>query len=371
MRTSRAILVALACAFLCLPAPAKSKSKDLMKDGQAALDAGNFEAAEELFCQAAQEDPKNKKAVTKCDDLRTQIEQARAADAAALKQGEALFQQGRYESAAEQFSKIKTSAYQSAKKEWMDKIAALRQHAREKEEDEKRQRAKQDEQAKQSAQQQEKEGTFFRQGAEAYEKNNFVESRSLMVMVSGAHKAEAQAYIAKIDAYLKAFAEGWKYERDGNYKAALASYRKAEAIKRNGPDNVGQRIAKVQNIIARDTASSAKPGEPPPPPPPPPSPNDEVLAAAIQDFYKGSYQSAESKLEGYSSPSELRVALAHFYAGACKFTRYYLAGSPPDQKPLLDSAVAEFQIARRVAGFSPPPNVISPRILAVYNSVNP
>ncbi|HXZ80098.1 MAG TPA: hypothetical protein VEG30_09225 [Terriglobales bacterium] len=367
MPTKRAILVALACLAISLPAAAKSKSKDLMKDGQSALESGNAELAEDYFCQAAQEDPKNKKAVSKCEELRQKNDQARAADAAFLKQGQALFQQGSYEAAAEQFNKIKTSKYQSAKKEWMDKIAALRQHAREKEEADKQKRSKQEEQSKQAAQQEEKEANFLRQGIDAYDKNNFVESRSLLVMVNGSHKGEAQTYITKIDAYLKAFAEGWKYERDGNYKQALASYRKAESIKRNGPDNVGQRIARVQGIIAKSNSPT-----PPETPTPPTAPVDEgALVAGIQDFYKGSYDTAEAKLSNYSSPSELRVALAHFYAGASKVTRYYLAGATPDQKSLLDSAVAEFKIARRAGGFSPPPGVVSPKILAVYDGVTP
>ena len=93
---------------------------------------------------------------------------------------------------------------------------------------------------------------------------------------------------------------------------------------------------------------------------------DAMLAKALREFYNGRYDEAEVHIKDYLDANGSKAGLSHFYLGASKLTRYYLA-APGEEQKLLADAQAAFRLAKQAPGFEPPgENVISPRILAAY-----
>jgi len=89
------------------------------------------------------------------------------------------------------------------------------------------------------------------------------------------------------------------------------------------------------------------------------------LEDAINAYYRRSYSEAESKLSSFidrGGTTPRQLALAHFYRGACKFSRQQLTGGPEDSM-----ARDDFRQARGTRGFSPPDSqYVSPKILKAY-----
>lgn len=98
---------------------------------------------------------------------------------------------------------------------------------------------------------------------------------------------------------------------------------------------------------------------------------DIMLARAIREFYTGYTEDAEVHIKDYLNANGSKSALSHFYLGAIKLTRYYLAGERESDKKLLSDAKIAFRVARGTAGFNPPSQqVISPKILKVYDEAS-
>jgi len=95
---------------------------------------------------------------------------------------------------------------------------------------------------------------------------------------------------------------------------------------------------------------------------------DAMLARAIREFYQGFYDDSEVHIKDYLRFNGSRTGLSNFYLGAIGLTKYYLAGERDSDKKVFSDAKTYFQLARGTAGFTPPDqNVISPKILKVYN----
>jgi hypothetical protein len=145
----------------------------------------------------------------------------------------------------------------------------------------------------------------------------------------------------------------------GNIAAARGKYLAVLAV---DPANATARAALdslEQSTPA--TASAPKAG----------SEADVMLVKAIREYYQGQYDDAEVHIKDYLNVNGSKAALANFYLGASKITRYYLGGEQPHDKKLLADAQDQFRLAKKAGGFTPPgQEVISPKILKAYEQTN-
>ncbi len=352
-------LLTLALLIAAVPAQA-SKKKDLVKQAEQAVEQSRFEDAEKYYCEAA-DNGKDKKLQSKCDEYRAKNAAQRDQDQNAIKQALAAANVYHdFNKAIALLKSVKTSALATIAKRHLEETIPQLQRADE-ERRKQAEKAKAEQEAQLRAQQQ-----ALQQGIEAYNKSDFLTARKRLLESLPADPQKVHQYLQLIDDYEAAFNAGWAYERKNRAKEALASYRKAQRIKPDGPHQVAARIAKVKEMIA--AIESTKEQEPATPAA---ASEDDALAAGISDFYAGNYVAAETRLAAYPGSNDLRRALAHFYMGASKLTRYLLAGSPTGEKQLLDSAVSEFLQARRTQGFSAPQEFVSPKIIEVFQQATP
>jgi outer membrane protein assembly factor BamD (BamD/ComL family) len=99
---------------------------------------------------------------------------------------------------------------------------------------------------------------------------------------------------------------------------------------------------------------------------------DVLLARAIGEFYKGSYEDAEFHIRLYLENNGGKAGLGQFYLGVSRLTRYFLRGAKPDDKRLMDDGVAALKLAKKTSGFKAPgEQYLSPKILKLYQDATP
>ncbi len=144
----------------------------------------------------------------------------------------------------------------------------------------------------------------------------------------------------------------------GDIVAAKSKY---IAIIAQDPGNAQARSA-LESLKATDGGSSSgqKAG----------SEADVMLAKGIGEFYQRLYERSEVHISDYLDINGSKTALALFYRGASKLTRYYLSGEGDAQKSLLAEAKKDLTAAKKTAGFKAPgEQYVSPKILKVYNAL--
>jgi hypothetical protein len=99
---------------------------------------------------------------------------------------------------------------------------------------------------------------------------------------------------------------------------------------------------------------------------------DVLLATAIGEFYKGSYEDAEFHIRLYVENNGGKAALGNFYLGVSRLTRYFLRGAKLDDKRMMDDGIAAFKLAKKTSGFKAPgEQYLSPKILKLYQDATP
>lgn len=99
---------------------------------------------------------------------------------------------------------------------------------------------------------------------------------------------------------------------------------------------------------------------------------DVLLATAIGEFYKGSYEDAEFHIRLYLENNGGKAGLGQFYLGVSRLTRYFLRGAKPDDKKLMDDGIAALKVAKKTSGFrAPGEQYLSPKILKLYQDATP
>lgn len=152
----------------------------------------------------------------------------------------------------------------------------------------------------------------------------------------------------------KLLREATAAQAQGNYAAAAGKYLAVLAAE---PNNAVAR--RGFEYCSKQTSSEGKSAG---------SEADAMLARGIREYYMGLYDDSEVHIKDYLSINGSKTGLSNFYLGANELTRYYLAGERDTDKKLLADAKTYFQLAHGTAGFTPPgQNVISPKILKVYN----
>lgn len=364
---SRFLLLWLAfLAFWSTPALASKQKKELQKQAKAAEQAKNYEEAELLYCQLRDEDPHNKGFQQKCDEYHQKNEQEHSSDEAHLRNGRAAVGARRFDDAIREFKAVTSKRYRSLAEQWLNQdIPAAQAYL--KQEQERKEKEKEETQARNAG-----EERRFQQGTDAYQKNDFTMAKTLLLDIIGARRDRAQVLIRNIDEYTKNFDEGFKLAQRRKYQQAIERYKAAQRIKEDGPWEIKAKIAQLQHEIKTEADSrNSQPqvtskqdvGKPHS------SSGDQQLLDAISNYYRGAYQQVENDLSGYAGRGS-KKALALFYLGASKLTRYYLAGEPKDQSEVYQAAITCFRNAKQSApDFRPPEQHVSPRIMKVFNEV--
>ncbi|MGH9530879.1 MAG: hypothetical protein ACRD2Q_00700, partial [Terriglobales bacterium] len=99
---------------------------------------------------------------------------------------------------------------------------------------------------------------------------------------------------------------------------------------------------------------------------------DVLLATAIGEFYKGSYEDAEFHIRLYLENNGGKAGLGNFYLGVSRLTRYFLRGAKPDDRRLMDDGLTALKAAKKTSGFKAPgEQYLSPKILKLYQDATP
>jgi len=351
-RKSSVLISGLLLAGLLIPPPpahAANKKKELAKQAKAAEESGDFEQAEQLYCELLQEDKKSKTAKEKCEEYTQRNQPLRAKDEAAMTAGKAAVAEHRFQDAIRAFQSVTSKRYKEEVSRYLTSVIPDAQKALATE-----QQAKKREEEARNA-------DTLKKGMEAYQRNDFEVAKSLLAKVTGSNAAAAQHTLQDIGNYTTGYAEAFKLEKTGKYKQALERYRALLSIKADGPWEVSQKAARMQQLLKAAAEAKAHAAAPPVL-----SPEDTGLAQGVDSFYRGEFQEAASKLATYSGEGP-RKALAVFYLGACELSLYYLAPSDKAPKEMYDLAVEHFRSARQLAPkFAPPEQYVSPRILKVF-----
>jgi hypothetical protein len=330
------------------PAHAANKKKDLAKQAKAAEESGDFEQAEQLYCELLQEDKKSKTAKAKCEEYTQRNQPLRAKDEAAMAAGKAALAEHRFPDAIRAFQSVTSKRYKEEAAHYLNSVIPDAQKALAAE-----QQAKKREEEARNA-------DNLKKGMEAYQRNDFDVAKSFLAKVNGPNATAAQKTLQDIGNYTTGYAEAFKLEKSGKYKQALERYRALLKIKADGPWEVAQKAARMQQLLRAAAEAKAQPAAPVL------TPEDTGLAQGVDSFYHGEFQEAASKLATYSGDGP-KKALAIFYLGACELSLYYLAPSDTAPKEMYDRAVEHFRSARQLAPkFTPPEQYISPRILKVF-----
>ena len=362
---SRFLLLWLAV-FVVSSAPAlANKKKDLHEQAKAAEQAKEYEDAELLYCRLSDQDPHNKGFRQKCDEYHQKSEQEHSSDEAHLRNGKAAVGARRFDDAIREFKAVTSKRYRAMAERWLNQdIPAAQAYV--KQELERKEKEKQE--AEVRAVDEEKR---FRQGTDAYQKNNFAMAKTLLVGIIGDHRDSAQTFVRNIDEYTRNFDEGFQLAQRKKYQQALERYKSAQRIKGDGPWEINAKVARLQQQIKAEAdsrniqsqaASKEDVGKLR-------STDDQKLLEAMANYHQGAYQQAENDLSGYAGQGP-KKALALFYLGASKLARYYLAGEPKDQSDVYQTAINNFRNAKQSApDFRPPEQYVSPRIIKVFNEV--
>lgn len=192
---------------------------------------------------------------------------------------------------------------------------------------------------------------------------------------------------------------GVKFFNDGNYDEAAEAFQKVRggAHRDDAKDYLLYRLPQARLKAAE--AAAAPPSPPPAPPSPAPSQpepaatsthapiakhpaverktatapdrsGENVLADALTEYYAGQFDKSEADMQRYLQQYP-GSALAQFYLGVCRLTRYYIAPEKTRPPELLAQAQASFRLAKQSAGFMPPEKYVSPKILQVYAATTP
>ena len=207
-------------------------------------------------------------------------------------------------------------------------------------------------------------------------------------------RSQASRYLKDIETRQgeeRAFQEGVRLLNAGKHADAFTTF---EKVVRGG----GPKAEEARNYLQRLQQLARAPNPPPKPPSKPagaslgsqpPSqpvtretpkpvpeqtpaaePTEPILRAGLQEYFEGRWDDAERDLSDYLNKNGTKRALAFFFRGATRSTRYYLSGQK--DQPQKDLALADFRaLKEHAAQFDPPRKFVSPQILAIYNEAVP
>jgi hypothetical protein len=227
----------------------------------------------------------------------------------------------------------------------------------------------------------------FQDGVKLFNNGKFTEAQarlSPLAQGNGPHAAEARGYLAKIaDAQKKqnsdqqirqAYDDGVRLYKSGDSTNAYLDFEKV--AKAGGPNAAKAQdyIAKIEAKQKKDNAqqqSQVASNQTPKPPPPKPNENptpvsDQSLRAGLRAYFAGDFDAADRNLSDYLGQNGPKQALAYFFRGAARSSRFFLSGEKESHEKEL--AVADFQsVKSHDQTFQPPNQYVPPKILALYS----
>jgi hypothetical protein len=251
----------------------------------------------------------------------------------------------------------------------------------------------------------ENEERLFQEGVRAFNEKRYLDAQSRLSQVAqggGPKAAQARNYLAQVQAELRKqaaaaetnrlFDDGVRLMNAGRNADALTNFEKV--VQAGGPNAAAaqtyiQRLRQISQPPPPPLKPVGRPTSPPPgkevavvkPPVKPPEPEptkpstetpkpaatEPTLRAGLRAYFEGDVNAAERDLSDYLDNKGPKQALAYFFRGAARSTRYFLSGETDSQQKEL--AVADFRAVKQRAGqFQPPQKkYVSPKILALYS----
>ena len=243
----------------------------------------------------------------------------------------------------------------------------------------------------------ENEERLYQEGSKLFNEGNYSQAQSRLNQVAqagGSKAGEARALLAKINEALgkqraeeetnKLFNDGVQLFKAGNNAEAFYKF---DQVAKGGGSKAGEARNYLQRIEQANRAAqqppkppagkevavvkpSPKPPEPEPAKPstetPKPAATEQTLRAGLRAYFEGDVNAAERDLSDYLDNKGPKQALAHFFRGAARSTRYLLSGEQEAEQKKL--AVEDFRAFKnQAARLQPPEKFVSPKILALYS----
>jgi outer membrane protein assembly factor BamD (BamD/ComL family) len=189
-----------------------------------------------------------------------------------------------------------------------------------------------------------------------------------LIQKGGTHVAEAQSYLPRIDTALSEEAA----LRERTKKAVADSGKDPKQVVQELIVQARADVSALQYAAAVDKLKTAEMLDPA---------NHEVqpllktaqemadqepLRVGLEAYFSGKYDQAEQQLGVYVANHGRKIAIAYFFRGATRASRYFLSGEQDTQQ--RDLAVADFRALKTDSHqFQPPKDFVSPKILSLYS----
>jgi tetratricopeptide (TPR) repeat protein len=369
--TSWALAVAgSALAVFLLLGVSPAAAQDVEQRYQQAVEFFNsarMEDACELLQQVDRETPGYKQTKTYMNAACSQVKRMVTMEENLFNEGVQFFNQGRYDDAKQKFEQaakipLKNPKYRSQVSRYLRDMESRQNEER-----------------------------LFQEGVRLFNEGKYSEAQSRLNQVAqggGPKAADARSYLGRIEEALrrqgaeeeinKLFNAGVQLFNAGRYANALTNF---ETVAKAGGPRAGEARTYLQRIEQasraqqppkqppKEVAVTKLPGPEPKTTPQPetlkPVASEQTLRAGLRAYFEGNIDRAEQDLSEYLSSNGPKQALAYFFRGAARSTRFLLSGEKDVQQKEL--AVADFRaLKERGARFQPPQKFVSPKILALY-----
>jgi outer membrane protein assembly factor BamD (BamD/ComL family) len=189
-----------------------------------------------------------------------------------------------------------------------------------------------------------------------------------LIQKGGVHAADAQSYLPRIDAALSAEA----VVREKTRKAVADSGKDPKQVVQQLIEQARADVSGLQYAAAVDKLKTAEMLDP--------ANHDvapllktaqemadlEPLRLGLEAYFAGKYDQAEQQLGVYVANHGRKIAIAYFFRGATRASRYFLSGEQDTHQK--DLAVADFRALKTDSHqFQPPKDFVSPKILSLYS----
>jgi outer membrane protein assembly factor BamD (BamD/ComL family) len=328
------------------------QEEKLYKQGVELFKQGQFDEAKQKLLQARILVLKHPKYRSEIEDYLKQIE-SRSREETLYQQAVQLFNQGRDSEAASQFGQIEQAKGARAE----DARSYLQRIKQRREEEARKKETESDQQA-------------FNQAVRTFNDKHYSDARSrfqALIQKGSAHAAEAQSYIPRIDAALKEEAtarentkktltEGGKDPKQVAQQLIVEA--RADVTAQQYAAAVDKlKTAEMLDPASRDVPSLLKTAQE--------MADQEPLRLGLAAYFAGKYDQAEQQLGVYVANHGSKIALAYFFRGATRASRYFLSGERDAQQK--DLAMADFRALKKDSRqFQPPKQYVSPKILSLY-----
>ena len=211
----------------------------------------------------------------------------------------------------------------------------------------------------------------FAEAARAFNEKRYLNAKArfqALIQTGSPHTVEAQSYVQRIDAALREEAvvrENAKktVTESGKDPRQVAQQLIAEA---RADTSRGQHAAAVDKLKMAGMLDPANHDIAPLLEAAQEMADQEPLRLGLEAYFAGNYDQAEQQLGLYVANHGRKIALAYFFRGATRASRYFLSGERDTQQ--RDLAVADFRASQKDARqFQPPKQYISPKIISLYS----